>query len=196
MAIQKGAMQVDRETLTQLGLTEEELQQRLIEAIASGLMGDTAYDEEGVPFPCASEFARRLQDQLTKALDAQVEAIAQEHIIPGVSELIENATLQRTDEWGEKIGESLTFTQYLVQRAEAYLTEPVDYEGKPTHRSDRRQQTRLTYLVDRRLHYRIEAAMKEAVTNANEILAGALAETARIKLQEIAKRLQVRVETR
>lgn len=186
-------------TLTEIGIDQDELQDRLVQAIASGLMEGTARDEDGMAYPRATEFAQGLRQKLEDAIGAQVEAIAEQHVIPHVGDLIENAALQRTNEWAEKVGEPLTFTQYLIQRAEAYLTEPVDHDGKPLergrHHSGRKQQTRLTHLVDRHLHYRIETAMKEAVKNANEVLVGALAETVKIKLAEIAASLRVGVTT-
>lgn len=184
-------------TLEQMGLDQDELQQRLVEAIVNSVMASTGYDEDGDPYPRASGFAKGLRDKLQEALDAQVQAIAEEHVIPRVGEMIENATLQRTNEWGEKAGEPKTFTQYLVQRAEDYLMEPVDYQGKSLERGSyqsRKTQTRLAHLVDRHLHYGIESAMKQAVKDANDVLASALAETARLKLREIAEQLKINVE--
>lgn len=193
-------MSAETFTLEQLGLEPEDLQQRLVVTIASSLMERTAHDEDGViSRTVPTRFANELRDKLHTAIDEQVAAIAEEHIIPRVGELIENATLQGTTEWGEKTGEPLTFTQYLVQRAEAYLTEPVDYDGKSVERSrysGSKQQTRVTYLVDKHLHNAIGSAMKDAVKNANQVLGDALAETAKIKLSEIAEQLQVKIEPR
>ena len=183
-------------TLDQIGLAPEELQRRVVETIAISLMKCTAHDEDGISYPRSTEFASAIEAKVCEALDTQVAAIAEEHIVPRVGEMIENATLQKTNEYGEKRGASLTFTEYLVQRAEAYLMEPVDFDGKPvdgSRYSGRKEQTRVTHLVDRHLAHTIERAMKEAVKNAHEVLAEGLAETAKIKLAEIAKNLKVSV---
>ena len=47
-----------------------------------------------------------------------------------VTAYVESFCLTETNKWGKKTGKSMTFTEYLVQRAELYLTEKVDLRGK------------------------------------------------------------------
>jgi len=178
-------------TLESIGLTQEELQQRLIRALVDELLFDLEEHED-------SEFRREAEKQVGAAIVARVGQIADAQIVPRIGELIDGTVLQETNKWGEARGEPMTFTEYLVNRAEAYLSEPVDMDGKTREEtsfpSSRPGQTRVTYLIDRYLKYTIETAMQAAVKNANDAIAEGLAETCKIKLGEIAKALKVTVE--
>lgn len=93
----------------------------------------------------------------------------------------------------------MSFLEYLVDRAEAYLTEKVSFDGKTKAESRgyswNGTQTRLSYLVDRHLHYSIEKAMKNALANANKAIVQGLEDTVKLKLGEIQKSLKVTVKT-
>jgi hypothetical protein len=167
-----------------LGFTKEELQSRVIDQLCERLLYDGDYET-------------KIQALVKEQVDVSIRAFAEQEVLPNVHEFIENLTLQATNQWGEAKGEPKTFTEYLVERAEAYLSHPVDYDGKPVKVSgygSKQEQTRLTYIVDKYLHGSIKTAMETAVKNVNTLLAGALAETAKLKLAEISKSLKVSVK--
>ena len=179
-----------------LGLTQDELTNRVVQVIADNLMAAYMPVEDG---DIRSPFHQVMEQKVTDAIDAAVENIAARNVLPNVETYVENLCLQKTNEWGEAKGTSLTFTEYLVQRAEAYLNETVDYEGKPKGKNSyafRGAQTRITHLVEKHLHFHIERAMKEAVQNANSQIADGIAETVKLKLQDISKRLRVEAKVK
>jgi hypothetical protein len=104
--------------------------------------------------------------------------------------MVEGIVLQRTNEWGEKTGKSVTFTEYLVERAEAYMTEKVDYQGrsKAEVRDSygwKPNQTRIVSLIDQHLQYGIATATEQALKSANERIAEGIKDAVAMKLQEV-----------
>lgn len=186
--------------LQALGFTKEELQERVVERIVESVMTDRVYDPENdYEFDRHSQFREDLKKRVKARIDEKIDELATKFVLPNVSEYIENLTLQQTNQWGEKKGNSVTFVEYLTQRAEAYMQEKVNNHGK-TREEDSYSwsgtQTRITYLVNSHLQYSIETAMKNALQVATGAIATGLHETCRLKLNEIAASMKVAVSTK
>lgn len=184
--------------LEALGITKEELQRRVVERITLLVMTKemTREDEDGEPYSFAgdSNIAETLNAHVKEEIDRKVTELADKFVVPQVGTLIENFTLQKTNDWGEKRGESITFIEYLVQRADAYLREPVSYEGKPKGTdgySWKQSGTRVEYMIDKHLNYHISQAMSAALNNVNSSIAKGLEEGVKVKLAELLARLKV-----
>ena len=185
-------MQIDLEAL---GLPVEDLQNRVVDKMASMLLESVVYDDEAAGIE-DSPFARKLKTETEKRLDEHVTALGDNKILPLVTEMVEKIALQKTNTYGEARGEKMSFVEYLVHRAEEYMTEIVDFDGKPPSTFTTSKQTRIAQMIDKHLHYRIKAAMEQALQNANNQIVKGLEKTAILKLREIAERLRVTVETR
>jgi len=182
--------------LAALGFTREELQERVVERCVKEVLTGVSYDEDGEELDSDSMFARKLHEKIRGQIDATAQAICEKHVMPIVLAHIEGLVLQKTTTWGEKQGEPIPFTSYLVQRAEAYLTETVTHDGsRPDHYS-KGTQTRITQMVDKHLHYSIESAMKQAVEAANGAIVKGIEETVKLKLAEFSTALKVAVEVK
>jgi hypothetical protein len=189
---------MDLQTLQTLGFSIEQLQQRVVDQICDTLLSNRHEDEDGESsFYGASEFKRKLDAEIKKRINETIDALAEKHVLPNVTEYVENLTIQQTNEWGEKRGESITFIEYLIQRAQAYMQEKVNYEGRSKTESDgyswNGKQTRITFLIEKHLHHSIEKAMKESLSIATGEIAKGIHETTRLKLNEIAASLKVGV---
>ena len=181
--------------LKTLGFTKKELQQRVVDQLCKQVTSVVRYDEDSEEYLVDSEFAKQLKGKITAYIDKKISEMAEKHLFPKVSEYIENLTLQETNRWGEAKGKSLTFIEYLVQRAEAYMLEKVDYDGKSQEESRgfswSGKQTRLANLIHQHLHYSIANAMEKALKDANSHITQGLEQTVKIKLEEISKSLKV-----
>lgn len=185
-------------TLESLGLSQEELQGRVVNALAERVLAGIGIDDDGT-FTQRSQTAEKLQEKLRKHIDAAIDDIAAKHVHPNVTQFIENLCLQETNKWGEKAGAKLTFIEYLVARAENYLREPVNYEGKAKGEDSyswSAKTTRIAHMVDRHLQFSIESAMKAALANANAAIVGGIEAAVKIKLDEVSKSLKVSVQTK
>lgn len=184
--------------LQELGFTKEELQNRVVNRICEELMTRTRGDDPenpGYEWAEESGFRKELDKQIMEGIKASIQRLAEEHVLPNVSKYVEETCLQETSKWGEKRGDPMTFTEYLVAKAEQYLMEKVDYSGKA--KSEDRgyswsgTQTRITHLVHKHLHHSISHAMEDAVKSANSAITAGIQETVKIKLAEVAEKLQV-----
>lgn len=187
--------------LQELGFTKEELQERVIDKIVQRVMNSTEYNyDSDSEYLGDSQFARDLQKRVKEQIDASINDLAAKHVLPNVAKYIEELTLQTTNQWGERVGTPVTFIEYLTQRAEAYMTEKVSFDGKAKTEANgyswNGTQTRITYLVHQHLHYSIETAMKQALQIANSAIASGIQETVKQKLGEISSSLKVSVATK
>ena len=185
-------MGLDLETL---GFTREELQDRVVDRCCREVLSGVTYDEEGKEIDTDSAFARKLDEKIRAHIDSAVTVMCEKHVLPLVTAHIENLVLQETNRWGEKTGQPVTFIEYLVKRAEDYLTEGVNYEGRRPDGYSKATQTRITQMVHQHLHYSIETAMKQALQTANSAIVEGIEKTVKLKLAQFAADLKVAVET-
>ena len=182
--------------LQSLGFTKEELQERVIDQLCRQVLSGTVCDEYGNEIDTSSVFSKKLNELVKKKIDETINAIAEKHVLPNVASYIENLTITETNSWGEAKKAPVTFIEYLTQRAEAYMQEKVDNDGKSKGESsfwNGGKQTRITYLIHHHLQYSIETAMKDALKTATGEIARGIHETARLKLNEIAASMKVSV---
>ena len=186
-------------TLESLGLTREEILERVVEKLAEQMLTQTVTDEDGDEATLPSAFAKVLERKVAARVNAAIDEIAGKHVLPNVAQYVETLCLQETNKWGEKKGAPVTFVEYLVQRAEAYMREEVNYEGKPKGADSyswRASGTRVAHLIHEHLQYSIQTAMQQALKDANSAIVGGLNDAIKIKLAEVAAALKVKVETR
>lgn len=167
-----------------LGVTQDEL----LEIVVSKLAGQIEFPD--------TKIAEVVKERVNKRADM----LFSDHVAPKIDELIENVTIQRTNQWGEAKGQSMTFIEYLTQAAENYLREVVDYEGETKDESHssywKKSGTRVSYLVHKHLQYSIETAMEGALKTANDSIVEGLAGAVKIKLGEVREKLNVKVTTK
>ncbi len=184
--------------LKDLGLNEEQIIDKVVGQIADqmlyGKIEDLDYDE--MQDGGSTQFRHAVDALLKKRIDAAVECVANKHTLPNITEYLENFCIQKTNEWGESKGEPVTFVEYLTQRAEAYIAEPVDLDGNSKGESRfgnwRMATTRVTHLIDKHLRREIDKAMKSAIEDANKSIAGGLNEAVKIAINN----LKVHVDTK
>lgn len=114
------------------GLAKEEMLDRLIAKMAESFL-DMDIEEDG-PGEDSHYSKTKVLDHIHNMVKEQVEksvaAIADKHVLPRVDEIITGMVMQTTNKWGEKKGEPKTLTEFVVERAENYLSEEVDFQGK------------------------------------------------------------------
>lgn len=190
-------MEISLETL---GIDQEELTNRLVDRLCDRLVSVIGVDEDGDEWCQESPIGERLRKETQRIVDEKVAALANEHVLPKIHEYVDNICLQETNKWGEAKGEKLTFIEYLTRKAEAYLVEDVDYQGKTKNESGsytwKAHTTRIASLVHKHLQFSIERAMKEAVGAANSQIAGGIQQAVGLALQEICAKIKVDVKTK
>lgn len=186
-------------TLESLGLDHDKLAEKLVDRLAQNMLTSIGYDEDGGDWFGTSPFAKKLNDMVRARLDKIVNDLADKHVLPRVEAMVESLVLQETNKWGEKVGKPVTFIEYLCQRADAWMREEVNYEGKVKGQDSfswRKSGTRVEYLIDKHLQYSIERAMLAAVSEAHKSIIGGLKEAVDVKLGQIAVQLKTEVKSK
>ena len=183
-------------TIESLGLSKDDIADRVVDRVVDQLLhnlDDT--DEDGNPTGARSQFQDQMRERIKAKIDASVDEVAAKHILPNITAYLETLVMQETNSWGEKKGAPVTFIEYLTQRAEVFMVEPVDHEGKSKRENSRgswtQKGTRVAYMMDRHLQYSIEHAMKAALANANSQISGGIVEVVKLKLAEVVAGLKV-----
>jgi hypothetical protein len=189
-------MQID---LAALGLSKEQIEDRVVDACVDRIFLHTELDEDGNEFTDKSPLRQRLEKSVKEAIDTKVAEMGAKHLLPLIDGMVENLVIQHTTKWGEKVGEPKTFVEYMTERAEAYLREEVDYHLKTKaeagYSSWTKYSTRVATMIDRHLQGSIEVAMKNAVADFNKGLVGGLQGAVKVALEEAFTKLRVDVKT-
>lgn len=188
---------MDLQTLESLGLNIELLGDRIVDQCVEALLESTGLDpetEEETRYE--SRFKREIEARIQKAVDSKIAALAEEHLLPRVGEMIEAANLRQTNNYGEPKGEPMTFIEYIAARAEVYMSEPVDRQGKTGSEGGynwKPEGPRLTVLM--RLHIKdtLDKHAKAALTDVNKVIANNIAEAAKDAINSAAASLKVSV---
>ncbi len=184
--------------LAALGIKPEELQDRVIERICEKVLAGVTYDEDGDEVHVDSSFKRKLDARITQHIDGAVSALADKHVKPGVTALLENLCLQPTNRWGERTAEKMTFIEYLEKKAGEYFTEEVDFEGRAKGERDsygwKAFGTRGAFLVNKHLAYSINTTMQNALQSANSQIAGGIEKAIKVQLEDLLGKIKAKAE--
>lgn len=185
-------------TLESLGITQEELQEKVVDRLCEQILSSTGYDEDGNEVTRESSFQRSLVEKVKKHVDSVIGVIAEKSVLPNVTKYIEDLCLQETNRWGEKVGKPVTFVEYLVGRADAYIKEEVSYNGK-TRAEDSynwsKCTTRIMYLINQHLHYNVEKAMTEALGLATKSVKESLEAAVKLALEQVKVTVETEVKS-
>lgn len=180
-----------------LGISKEDLTEKLLDRLVEEFTTEPVWDEDGAEMRRSSTMAKKITDQIKAHVDATVKRLGEEHVLPRVTEIIEGLVLNTTNQWGEKTGKGVTFIEYLTQRAEAFMVEPVNYDGKPKGTDSygwSKHSTRVAYMIDKHLQFSINTAMTKALAEANSSIASGLLAAVKHSLSEATAKLRVDVK--
>lgn len=186
--------------LKDIGFTKEELQNRVVDQICTQVMQDEFCDDEGNSCPSKSTFARKLSDEIKKRIDAAVAKIADKHVMPGLTKYIESITFDETNRWGERVKKpAMTFREYLIERMEAYMRDPVNHNGK-TEKEDsysfRPVGTRIQHAVNENMASNMKRAMEETLKRGHDVLKQGIEDALKIRLKQLFTETTVEVKVK
>lgn len=191
---------MDLKTLEALGISPEELGSRIVEQCVEALLNSTGFNpetEEETRYE--SRFKREIEARIKEAVDNKIAALAAEHVIPRVGEMIEKADMRKTNGYGEPKTPPMTFKEYIASRAEAYMSEDVNYHGKSKAEDGdgynwRNEGPRLTVLMRNYIRDTLEKHAKAAVTDVNKVIAANIEKAARDAISSASAALKVTVQ--
>ena len=188
---------MDIQTLESLGLHIELLGDRIVNQCVEALLRSTGFDPETEQeIRYESRFKREIDTRIQKAVDSKIAALAEEHLLPRVGEMIESANLQQTNNYGEPKGKPMTFIEYIVARAEAYMSEPVNWKLKTRQEESynwSNEGPRLVVLMKLHIKDTLDREAKAAVSDVNKVIAKNITQAAKDAIASAADSLKVSV---
>lgn len=190
---------MDIKSLEALGITAEDLTQRIVDQAVESLLSSNGYDPENDhEVTYESRFKKEIAKRLQEAVDKKISDLAAVHLVPRVGEMIEQANLQKTNQYGEKKGDPMTFIEYIASRASTYMSEDVDMNGKSKAESGdsynwRVSGPRLTVLMRMYIRDTLEAHAKKAVTDVNTVIAKNITKAAQDAITAASTALKVQI---
>lgn len=192
-------------TLQDLGLSQDELVDRVVNATATALLTSTVLrvadddEDEDTTYQVASPLKKQLDAEIQRRVDTAVAALLAQHIEPLVASKLETLLLVPTNQWGERKGEPETFLEYATRRADAYLTEKVNHDGKSQSEANgyswSASTTRVVHLANQYLKFEIERAMKAALADVNSRIAGGISAAVTQAMTDVQQRLKIEVKS-
>lgn len=190
---------MDMKTLEALGISPEELGNRIVEQAVEALLSATGFDPDSEQERSyESRFKREIEKRVQDAVDQKIAALAAVHLIPRVGEMIEQTNMRKTNQYGEPKGEPMTFKEYIASRAEAYMSEDVNLQGQSKAEAGdsyswRSCGPRLTVLMRNYIRDTLETHAKAAVTDVNKVIANNIEKAARDAISAATGALKVTV---
>lgn len=194
---------MDIKTLEALGVSAEDLAERIVDQAVNALLYSTGFNpvtEEEVTYE--NKFKRAIEAKIQQTVDTKIAAIAAEHILPRVGEMIEKADMRKTNRYGEPQTPSLTFKEYIAHRAESYMTEDVDLQGNSKADLEAKSEStynwrscgpRLTVLMRLYIRSHLESSAKAAVADVNAVIAKNIEKAAKDAIAAAAECIKVSV---
>lgn len=160
-----------------LGMTQEDLREMVLDRAAQKLADDAARGEYIVPrvqVKIDELIAKVIAEKLTSRIDEVLTSTLEEQL---------NTVVTPVDIFGERVGEPTTIRETLSARAKNFWDTKVDSRGKPTngHSYHNKTQTRAEFLIGQMVS---ENFLNEIKTNATAI-AATLKETIRKDAHEM-----------
>lgn len=190
---------MDIKTLEALGINKDDLGNRIVDQAVHALLYSAGFNpetEEETSYE--SRFKAEIEKRIQQAVDAKIAALAAEHLVPRVGEMIEKADMRKTNRYGEPVTPPMTFKEYIAHRAEAYMAEDVNYQCQSKEESGdsynwRKEGPRLTVLMRTYIKDTLEKSAKAAVTDVNKVIASNIEKAARDAINSAAQSLKVSV---
>lgn len=192
-------------TLESLGLSEEEIQERIVNKVCDRILCNRyfAYEDEddeetSEGFTGDSPFRAEIDKRINQAIEDKFRELADQHIMPHIAHRFENLLIEMTNQYGEKKGETYTLVEYLTKLTEDYMLEDVDRNGRPQGKRSWRdfdaEGTRIAYAVDSYLSKHMEQAMTEVLSSGEKTLSEGLVEVCKKQMEKVAKSIKVEVK--
>lgn len=190
---------MDIKTLEALGISPEDLGERIVDQAVDVLLNTSGFNpdtEEETRYE--SRFKREIEKRIQKAVDEKIASLASVHLVPKVGQMIETANMRKTNQYGEPKGDPMTFIEYIASRADAYMSEDVDSNGKSKAESGdgynwRSSGPRLTVLMKMYIQDTLNKSAKEAVTDVNKVIAKNIEKAAKDAIASASGAIKVSV---
>lgn len=172
--------------LNALGLTIDQLQEMVVDKLVKYVL-ENNFDPDH--FSTADRVHNLIGDEIKSAVNKTIHDIANQHIVPRVDSIITSLVIPNTNNYGEKKCDSMTFIEYLLKQADAYLTEEVNPKGLTRKQSSGysfdNAIPRIQYLIKAWLDAAIYDAVKQQMGKVNSAILDGLKKVAAVEIAKL-----------
>jgi hypothetical protein len=176
--------------LAAIGLTPEDLQDRVVECLTNKLYLDTFADDEGNI--CGRPKAK-LDEHVNKLINNALAQYAEKTLTPAITSGMACLIIHNTNEYGEKKGPPLTLTEYVTKAADNYLREQVNHEGKAKSQGSydsynwKPESSRAFWLLNKSIQENVNVQINAALATVNTEVASAVSTAVKAQIEKIQK---------
>jgi hypothetical protein len=178
-------------TLEQLGLTADGIRDIVVAKISDSVV-DTIMADGGDELE--ARVLKTVCNRTQVLIEERITTVIGESIEPRICDIVDNLVFQETNNWGEPKKPPMTLREKALHLAEQWMSEPVNYSGQ-TKKQDaynfRPDSTRIIHMVERRIQFTIDEAVKAAVTDLNSKVAGGIAAAVKHTMTEMLNKTKV-----
>jgi hypothetical protein len=120
-------------TAEDIGLSQDEVQSRVVEAIADQIVTTASCDDEGNVHKRRASFVTRMENTVESVIRQRAEKLIDSQLEAVIDKILSSG-FQPVDSYGEPKGEKTTLRDMIKKKAEAFLSERVDKNGKTADR--------------------------------------------------------------
>ncbi|MFC4768707.1 hypothetical protein [Effusibacillus consociatus] len=132
---------------------------------------DNSIDDE-IKERIVDAVVERISEETMQSIAEKTEKIIEQKIDSLVTETYENFLekgVTITDEWGDTVIENINILDLIKKKADKWLTQVVDKEGRPTDRNSWGERyTRLDWFIDQRLDKETKRMSDDIVKKVND----------------------------
>lgn len=163
-------------TLEQIGLTQEELQQRVIEAIASQLLEENLEDEDGDTYSRKTSLHTKLREAIIARVDEKVGLLATMTTASQLPQYLNDLVFTRTNGYGEAKEPGEKLRAHIDRLVGEYLSVQVTSDGNTARYRDDKTTSRLEWILGKHVRGLVKEAIDTYLKHAGDIIAGDLRE--------------------
>jgi hypothetical protein len=189
-------MQFDFEAL---GLSKEDVQERLIETLADRMLKAKGWDDDGDEISLPSSLKTQLESLITKRLDLAVQSAFDRVVPTSIDDYVANYKIQQTNPYGQPEGPQQTFVEFIAGRVNEYLLELVDGSGVSQREAKAKgnswygsgkSQNRINFMLDIRLAGAINEGIEKAFADTKGLLANGIQAAVLAHLKQFGETLK------
>jgi DNA replication initiation complex subunit (GINS family) len=180
-------------TLEQLGLTTDGIREIVIDKISANVV-DNIMSDGGEELE--ARVLKTVRERTENIIEERIDKVIGEAIEPRVADLVDNLVFQETNNWGEPKKPPMSLREKALHLAEQWMSEPVNYQGQTKKQESynwRGDSTRIIHMVEKRIQFTIDEAVKAAVADLNSKVAGGIAAAVKQTMTEVLNKTKVMV---
>lgn len=174
-------------SIEDLGITQEELQARVVDQLCHEITG--RYDDESeYSYFSENSIKAKMREYLKEIVDKKIREVVDEKVLANFEKYLQELIIKPASRWGEKEGSPVSIEDYIEKTISLTLAEEVDDQGRERDSSSysyySSTRPRLKYLIERKISAEIKASFDSVLVDVKASLQSHIEEMVKSKLNK------------